>query len=345
MIKRIIRHALLTSVCLGLLPGLLAACKIQDRQYEASLVAKRGVFQHLQGNLTIPLANRVQKIPDNLLQALQDYDRSIGISNTERYAAREIFADELTIFKSYFDLLPRAHRTVISSKLLAVFFIDNFAGAGLTEWVIDREGRTYYYLILNSSLLDTSIDDWLSYKDNSTFDKSISLPFIRVKTQTQFKALMYGLLHEGAHIVDFELGVTPYIDPQYQRFVNRNQTRSDFTDNIWLSGSQPVATFDLKHRREINIYGIFAKRGLVARNELTEMFAQLAKSPFVSFYGSTTWNEDLADYMTYFHIEKYLGGSVSVDLLGESGKVMESYVPLNTFSAKQREKSVRIFYD
>lgn len=345
MIKRILLHTLLSSICFGLFLSLLAACKVQDTQYESSLVAKRGVFQHLQGNLAMPLANRIQKIPDNFLQTIQNYDRSIGILNSERYAAREISADQLTLFKSYFDLLPPVYRAVISSKLLAIYFIDNFAGAGLTEWVIDREGHTYYYLILNSSLLETSIDDWLSYKDNSLFDKSASLPAIRVKTQTKFKALMYGLLHEGAHIVDYELGVTPYVDSQHQRFIARKQSRSDFTDNIWLSGSQPVATFDLKHRKYFNVYGIFAKRGLVARKELPEMFVQLANSPFVSFYGSTTWNEDLADYMTYFHIEKYLGGAVSIELLGDAGSVMESYTPLKTPSAKQRETSVQLYYN
>jgi hypothetical protein len=344
MIKRIHLQVLLTTVCLGLLPGLLTACKVHDSQYEDSLIAKRSSFQRLQSNLSVPLEKRIQKIPDDFLKMTRDYDRSIGIDNAERYAAREISADQLKLFQSYIDLLPPVYRKVFSSKLLAVYFIDNFSGAGMTEWVIDREGRTYYYLILNSSLLDTSLDDWLSYKDDSQFDQSATFPSVRVKTNTQFRALMYGLLHEGAHIVDYELGVTPYVDQQHQRFKGRTQARSDFTDNIWLTGTQPVEQFDLKHRKEINTYGIFSKRGLIPRRELPDMFALLAKSPFVSFYSSTTWSEDLADFITYSHIEKYLGGAMSVELLG-FGKILERYAPLNTPSARQREKFLRIFYE
>lgn len=344
MIKRIHRHTLTLIVCLGLLSGLLTACKPGDSQYKDSLRAKRSVFQHMQGNLSTPLVNRIQKIPDDLLKVTQDYDRSIGIQHAERYAAREISADQLNLFKAYVDLLPPAHRNVFASKLLAVYFVDNFSGAGMTEWVIDLDGRTYYYLILNSSLLDTSIDDWLSNKDDSQFDKSAPSPTIRVKTQTQFKALMYGLLHEGTHMVDYEHGVTPYVDQQHLRFKGRTQAGSDFTDNIWLSGTQPVDRFDLKHRKEINTYGIFTKRGLIPRSALPVMFEQLTKTPFVSFYSSTSWNEDLADYITYHHIEKYLGGSVTVELL-ETGKVVEVYTPVKTPMNKQRGKALSVFYN
>ena len=348
MNKYISHRAVLSFICFGMLAALLTACKPFDSQYEAALDWKRGVFQRLQGNLSGPIASRIQKMPIDLLKTTQDYDRSIGIPNSDRYAARDATADELALIKSYIDLLPRAHQKVFASKLLAVYFIDGFSGAGMTEWVVDREGHTYYYLILNSSLFNISIDDWLTYKEDSQFesrlDKSTTSPSIRVRTQTNFKALMYGLLHEGSHIVDYELGVTPYIDPQHRRFIGRNKDRSDFTDGVWVQGSKPVERYDFKHRGDINTYGIFPKRGLIPRSELPEMFSQLAKSPFVSFYSATSWNEDLADYMTYHHIERYLGGSVTVELLS-AGNVVERYAPVKTSLAKQREKSVRVFYE
>ena len=180
MITRILRYLILIIACLGLLHVPLASCKPIDAQYESFLLAKRKVFERLHENLPEPLISRVQKMPDDFLKTLRSYDSSIGILDTARYTARTLSAEQISLFKSYADLLPAAYQRVFNSKLLAVYFVDNFAGAGLTEWVIDHEGRTYYYLILNSLLLDTSIDEWLSYKENSSFDKSASSPNIRV---------------------------------------------------------------------------------------------------------------------------------------------------------------------
>ena len=331
-------------ICLGLLAILVTACSVHDPQYEAALEWKRGLFQRLQSNLSQPITARVQKMPPDLLKATQDYDSSIGITNTDRYAARPATADELALIQSYIDLLPRIHQTVFAKKLLAVYLIDGFSGAGLSDWVVDREGHTYYYLILNSSLFIESLDDWLTYKDSSLFDTAVASPTIRVRTQTNYQALMYGLLHEGAHIVDYELGITPYVDPHHRRLSERNLAASKFTDGVWMQRSQPMARYDFKHRRDLNIYGIFPQRGLIPRTELPAMFSQLTKTPFVSFYSGTSWNEDLADYVTYHHIENKLSGEITVELLGE-GNVIDRYAPVKMPPAKQREESVRAFYD
>ena len=74
------------------------------------------------------------------------------------------------------------------------------------------------------------------------------------------------------------------------------------------------------------------------------MFAQLKNTPFVSFYSGTSWNEDFADYLTYYHIEKKLGGSVNVELL-QAGQVIDRYAPTKTPVAKEREKFVQRLYD
>lgn len=342
MTKCMLRRAVSTFICIGLLAVVVSACSPHDAQYEAAIEWKRGQFQRLQGNLALPFAQRVQTMPADLLKEVQDSDQAIGIANTDRYLARAASADELALIKTYMELLPSAHRKVITEKLLGLFIVDGFSGAGLTEWVVDRDGHVYYFLILNSALFTSSLDDWLTYKDNSYFDKSAPSPALRVRTQTNYKALMYGLLHEGAHIVDYEFGVTPYFDPQHRELSGRTREVTGFTDGVWMQRSQPGARYDFKHRAELNTYGIFPKMGLVPRSELAGMFSQLTRTPFVSFYSGTSWNEDLADYVTYRHIEKKLGGAVTVELLRD-GKVIDRYAPVKTAATKQRERSVRVF--
>lgn len=342
MMNGVLRRTVFLLMCV--LALFVTACSPRAPQSETDSKWKQVLSERLLGNLSVPLAARVQKMPGDLLKITQENDRSLGIANPERYAARMPSADELTLLKTYLVLLPQAHQEVFSKKLLAVYLVDGFAGAGMSDWVVDREGRIYYYLILNSALFTTSIDDWFSYKENSAFDNSSASPIIRIKTQTDYKALMYALLHEGAHIVDYELGVTPYVDQQHRRLSGRTGERSGFTDGVWMQQSQPDARFDFKHRGDLNTYGIFPKRGLIPRNELAGMFSQLSQTPFVSFYSGTSWNEDLADYVTYRHLERKLGGAVTVELL-RAGSVIDRYLPLRTAWAKQREKSVRVFDD
>lgn len=334
-------RAILLPIFAGLLSILVTACSPVD---SATLKWKQGLFLRMQGNLSAPITTRVQLMPADILKATQDDDRSIGIAHAERYAPRAATASELALIQSYIELLPHVQQTLFAKKLVAVYLIDGFSGAGITEWVADREGHAYYYLILNTALFTTSLDDWLTYKENSPFDKQFASPAIQVRTQTNFKALMYALLHEGTHIADYELGITPYLDPQHRRFSGRTREVSEFTDGIWGQRFQPAARYDFKHRGDLNTYGIFPQRGLIPRSDLSEMFSQLTKTPFVSFYSSTSWNEDLADYVTYRHIERKLGGAMTMELLHE-GNVIGRYSPLKSALSKQREQAVRVFND
>lgn len=74
------------------------------------------------------------------------------------------------------------------------------------------------------------------------------------------------------------------------------------------------------------------------------MFTQLARTPFVSFYGGTAWHEDFADLVTYYHIEKKLGGEVVVELLRD-GKVVEGFSPVKRGLKGKREDIVEKLYN
>jgi hypothetical protein len=323
---------------------LLSACSPFNSQEKSALDWKRGLFQRLQSNLSVPVSARIQKMPPDMLKVLQDYDQSIGMRRSDQYVARMATVQELALINSYIALLPYSYQNIFNKKLLAVYLVDGLSGAGLTDWVIDRDGHTYYYQVFNSSLLKVSLDDWLTYKENAYFESSVTSPAIRVQTNTAYKALMYGLLHEGAHIVDFELGVTPFMDPLHRRLNGRAKETSAFTDAVWLQRTQPATRYEFKRRGDLNVYGEFANKGLLPRYELAEMFSQLIQTPFVTFYSGTSWNEDFADSMTYQLIEKRLGGAVSVDLVSQ-GKIIEHYEPVKTPQAKLREQAVRPFFD
>lgn len=308
------------------------------------LNVKKELFNSLEDNLSKPFIERVHEIPADLLKNLQMSEQSMGITGTDKYIAHTPTAEELDLINSYINLLPPAHQAAFSKKVLAIYFIDNFSSAGLTDWCIDSKGKFYYFMFLNSSLLARSIDDWLSYRENSTFDKSSEWPIIRVRTQTDFKALMYVLLHEGAHVVDYELGITPFIDPIHKKLSGRTQKITPFTDGVWTLQNKPVTKYDFKHRTDVNFYEMIPARGLIPRPQLPVMFSRLKKTPFCSFYAASAWYEDLAEYVTCYHIEKKLNGSVIIELLRE-GKVIDSYEPVKSPESQKREKTIQVFYN
>lgn len=322
---------------------LLAVCSHGSAQDDASIQWRRNLFLKLKENLPQPVAARLQKMPGFLLEQMRDDDRQIGIVRTERYAPRMPSTAESALFTSYLALLPPVHRAVFEKKLLGIYIIDDFAGAAMTDWAADADGKVYYYLVLNSELFSRSIDDWLTWKENSPFDDSSASPAIRVRTGTDYKALLYGLLHEGAHVVDYELAVTPYVDGLHRRFTSRATKRSDFTDDVWLDREKPRAEYDFKRRADMNLYRIFSGKALIPRQELAPMFAQLAATPFVSFYSGASWNEHLADFLTYHHIEKKLGGAVTLELVSEQ-KVITHLAPARSSTAQKKQAALQVFY-
>lgn len=330
--------------CFVLLLLLLSACSPFNARDKHALESKRVLYESLQSNLSLPVSSRIRKMPADFLGGVKDYDRSLGMGNADRYLAYMPNEEELATIKAYIELLPRTYQSLFTKKLLAVYFVDNFSGAGMTEWVVDRDGNCYYYMVLNSALLKMSLDDWLSDKENSFFEKLPASPVMRVHTGTNYRAVMYALLHEGTHVLDFESGVTPYVDPLHRHLKGRTKETSAFTDGVWLQQTQPVARYDFRHRAALNPYGEYSGRSLIAKSEMKTMFAQLAQTPFAGFYGGTSWNEDLADFMTYQIIGKKLGGAVSVDLI-DRGKVIGRYAPVRSPLSGQRENAVRIFYD
>jgi hypothetical protein len=308
---------------------------------DSALEGKLEFFERFEANLALPLIERVQTMPDDFLKLLIEFDKSIGIKNTD-YKARPLTAEEKKLFISYVSVLPGRYRTTFENKLLAVYFVDHFAGAGLTDWFVDKQGAFYYYMILNSALLKESLDGWLTYRENSFF--TAGSPFsIKVRTGTDYRALLYGLLHEGGHIVDFEYHVTPFIDELHKEVLKQESEVSDFTRGVWEGQKKPVAGYAFNNQDRLNVYGIF-ERELIPDGEMEVMFRQLSRTPFVSFYAGTAWYEDFADLITYHHVDRNLGGSIRVELYN-GGKLVKRYSPTRRNAGGDRKKIMKNFLE
>lgn len=303
--------------------------------------AKLKAYQYFEPNLALTLPGRVQTMPDESLQSIIAFDRSIGIADTD-YKARVVTPADIALFARYVGMLPKRYQTVLSEKLMAVHFVDNFSGAGLTDWYVDEQGEIYFYMIINSALLTESLDDWLTYRENSYFKQAADSYRVRVSTGTDYKALLYGLLHEGGHILDYEDNINPYLDELHKKMIGAGEI-SGFSRGVWERQKTPADEYDFNNRDKLNVYGIFADKPPIPADELPGMFSQLTQTPFVSFYGGTAWHEDFADLATYYHVETKLGGRIVVELL-HAGKVVDRYMPIARGVAGEREAILEKLY-
>ena len=299
-------------------------------------------FKILESNLSKPLINRIRTESDWMLESVIEFDRSIGIEDPD-YKVQVPSDEDLAMFSEYIKVLPQSYRKVFSEKLLAVYFFDNFTGAALTDWLIDGDGKFYYYIIINSALLRESMDDWLSYRENSYFQSGSGFS-IKIHTGTRYKALMYGFLHEGGHIIDIEYHVTPFIDTPHKQFIRQVAEVSEFTRDVWLKQTTPAAQYDFKLREKLNPYAMYSKNELIQGNEMPGIFSRLTKSPFVSIYSTVGWHEDFADMMTYSHIEKNLGGSIRMRLYKRE-EIINEYFPAKQNSNNTRARIINEFID
>ena len=325
----------------------LAGCTTLSHDPSAlkTLEWKQAAWQSLQGNLKIPLSRRMLALPDHLLVDVIDAERELGIESAGSYRTRPPDFSESAEFQSYLALLPGSYIELMRNKLLGIFLVENFAGAGLSDWVLDEQGNTFYYMILNPDLFRHSIDQWMSYREDSIFEprKGPDDHHIRVTTWVDHSAMLYALLHEGAHLIDYEHGITPVVEELFSRVNDRRPIESPFADKIWTSQSQPLPIYDFAGRDQLNAYAIFPQRGRIPRREVPRLFEDLRLTPFVSFYAATSWNEHLADYVMYWHIEHHLLGRVSLQLW-RGDTLIDQYQPLLATLQADDRRVLRIIY-
>jgi len=72
---------------------------------------------------------------------------------------------------------------------------------------------------------------------------------------------------------------------------------------------------------------------------IPEIYANLAKTPFTSLYGSQSWAEDLAETFTWFYLQEFLGIKYEVGLYVDS-KLIFTFSPTENDFARQKGMSI-----
>ncbi len=114
------------------------------------------------------IESRVGEIPEILLEYLKEIDQK------DDYISYLPTDKEMDMFNNSIELLPVLHKKVIQETIIGIYFIEGFLGSGLSWWVLDEDDSLYNIQIYNSEVFKHNISRWLTYRENTAFNKNSS---------------------------------------------------------------------------------------------------------------------------------------------------------------------------
>jgi hypothetical protein len=284
----------------------------------------------------IPVEERIREAPQFLLDQLMEWD------NTDDYIQYMPTEREWSAFRKYINILPDKNLSVLEKKLVNVYFVDNFKGSGMAEYIFDENEELYCILIINSDVLHYDMSSWLTLRENSCFKFDGSGIKIRVQCGTEFSGLLYVLLHETTHIVDYTERITPYCEPHLVHFFKPKEPESvDFTNGIWSGYNKLSDQYSFPEQESISFYGLGGPN--LEFSQAVTVWKNVAETPAASLYGCMSWAEDLAEYITWYHYTQVLKRPYKITI-SKAGTVLFQYEPFSNNVLLDRVKNLPDYY-
>lgn len=293
------------------------------------LTVKLATQQQWGLNATTALKDRVTQTPEDVLKKFRD----AGMSPTEHVltdAEREKIA-------AAFNLLPPLHQRILKERLKSISFLDNMPNTALTSSFNYEEKYNIYHITFRAGILNETISQWLTWKENTLFDTSHSN--LRVHMEGgQMNALVYILLHETTHVVDGALAIAGKREGK----LLEPSKAPDFAAGIWEEKGWNVL---LPFMRDTLLQHLSYRTG--KRQPIDSAIAvyhALQKKPFVSLYGSCARSEDLAEYVTVYHLTHVLKQPFTIVVTKDDKKIFE-YMPILSGIVKERVGQMKYYYE
>lgn len=268
-----------------------------------------------------------------------NYIRQIdGVSDYDLYTLTD---EEKRMFGEYIELLPSLYREVLQERLLAIYFVEDLVTSGLTDFVLSDSDDVYSILFINPKVFELTISELITFKDQSCFIYDHEGPILQIDVSGDYSGLLYILMHEATHIVDYALGITPYTDKSLKQLHLVRKDESDFVSRIWQDYDETVEYLFLSFPEKLNFYST-DEDDKVSFDHLLGIYQELRNSPFVSLYSTINWAEDLAEYATFYYFTNDLNMDYKITIR-ENGTTIFDYSPFSSSLVVQRADFLDIF--
>ena len=231
----------------------------------------------------------------------------------------------------------------MKERLAGIYFVENFWARGIMASFRNEEKKMYTYFIINPIVLEDNISDCVTRKESTCYITNNPDIRIRIDCGTKVSGVFYVLIHEIAHAIDFIEKHTPRVKKKMRRAEKRAEVNENgFAGGVWRKFSGPVKEYDFPFHKEVTYYGI-RKGPKINISDAPGVYTQLSKTPFASLYGSQNWLEDLAEFVTFYHLTQKLGQPYMIKVY-DKDELVFSYEPMKSEKVRERFEYIEKLY-
>jgi len=322
----ILRAISTTFACLGLL-NFGVADPPAPQEGPAEISRRHGL------DPKIALESRVASTPASVLALFRE---------TERPApqAHALTAAERLQLSTAIQSLPPVHRRVLGERLRVLSFLDGMPNTALTSTVNPKDSFRLFDITVNARILHENVSEWLTKKERTCFEAKGSALCVYVDAGTKVDALVYVLLHEATHIVDSCERITPPLADAGKAPRAANRPATAFTEGIWNDVALPVALYRDPLRERVLFYVECAP---MPTDRAPDLYEYLRRTPFASLYGGRNWLDDLAEYVSVYHLTEVLKQPYRIVVRRGDAEIF-AYEPMKSEVVRRRIGQMKRYY-
>jgi hypothetical protein len=262
------RAIIVTTFCAGLTPYASLS------QPQSDVAAIHGVAPE------DSLEDRATPAPEKLLER---FSSELNV----KLSAHAVTHAEHSILANALAQLTPLQRRVLRERLRAIYFIDGMPNNALTFTDGGSTAEPTFSIAVRSGALHETISELVTRKESGLFDSSGSEWSVTVDGGT-LNAMVYVLLHEATHIVDYSVGATSDNGPPSRNY--------PLVSGIWRDRITPVNMYKFSILMSIS----YRRNGrALPITDAPGLYEALDRTPFISVYGSSNWHDDLAELVAW----------------------------------------------
>ena len=252
-----------------------------------------------------PFERRVLPMPMDVLDFMRALNVIQGYSEVPLRA--ELPADYTADFRAALASLPDVVKKKVSKKLKAVLLAADVGTTGMSDSVVDDQGRPVSaFTVIDVLRTNVKANAWARSKEISPFkqdaDETLTAEIEDPPNDTRINAIQYILLHEFGHV----LAIGENLHPRWDMPLSTSTHVGDypFFDFSWTIS----ADGHLKRRYTETFAGLSRIRfyhqdsSELSSSKMEDVYNRLEKTDFATLYGSTNPFDDFAEaFASYVH--------------------------------------------
>jgi hypothetical protein len=275
-------------------------------------------------NPSTPLTMRVGETSAEVLQSFRD----AGMSPRKHILTEE---ERIKVSNAFEGLTP-LHKRILLAHLRSISFLDDMPNTALTSTINPGDSFLLFDITFRAAILKQNLSEWITEKERTCFNSNGSTLKVSIEAGT-LDAITYVLMHEATHIVDGSLAIA----------AGRNSNSvpgNSFITDAWIDRTTISPAFNqglLDSTR-------FRRGGKVLPIGLADsVYNALKRTPFVSLYSTSSWHEDLAEFLSVYHFTQRRKQPFRIVLYNGNQKIF-SYEPMKSKLVRGRIRFIKRFY-